>query len=729
VRRAKIGADEGARLGAVRDYDPGDLATDPALQEIATIAARRFDVPMALVTLVRESDQVFLARVGIDQCGTDRDVSFCSHALGSGDLLVVPDATLDPRFSGNPLVMGPPYVRFYAGVPLRLPSGHVLGTLCVVDQQPRNGFSARDRQALRALGMQALQKLEDLRLARAHAAGSHHFRQLAVRSSDAIASTDAHGRITFWNDAAERLLGAGASQALGRDLADFLPALHDPAAPPDQPLRPGAHVPIGESFDSDARRQDGALVPVSLSLLSTGQTVGAGYDVVLRDGAERHRADDLAYRATSQDALTGLPSRAVLIDRLEGHVARGEEVHLLRLGLTDLPEPNAADAGHARDLVLKEVAGRVVDSVRHGDTVSRLGTEFVVLRVATPGEPRSAALIVADRVLGSLISPVDTERQSVGLGAQIGIACFPKHADTAEALMEAAASALQQARREGRRTRRVFGEPMGRDPVENDSLHEPLVEALARGEFELFYQPQVDLGTGDLVGAEALIRWNHPQRGLLTPADFLDAIDNSPLAVAVGTWVLEAACSQAVVWRERHSTFRMGVNLFGMQLHSRGFAGEVLAILDRTGLPASGLELEITEKIMLNRSTEELGALSALHAQGVGIAFDDFGTGYASLCMLKDTPLTRLKVDRSFVKDIAEGGRDAMIVAAIATLGAGLGLDVLAEGIEDEAQWTLLRASGCRTGQGYWIGHPMRAADFDSWMRNQAVAQAAGVRT
>ncbi|MCC2976774.1 EAL domain-containing protein [Sphingomonas sp. PL-96] len=729
MRRAKIGADEGARLGAVRDYDPGDLAADPALQEIATIAARRFDAPIALITLVRESEQIFLARTGIDRSGTDRDISFCSHALGSDDLLVVPDATLDPRFAGNPLVVGPPYVRFYAGVPLRVPSGHVLGTLCVVDPQPRNGLSARDRQALRALGAQALGQLEALRLERAHAEGPHRFRQLAVQSSDAIVSTDAQGRITFWNDAAERLLGMDASQALGRALADFLPAIEGPAASRDKPFHPGRHVPVGEPFDSDARRKDGALLPVSLSLLSTGRDAGAGYDVVLRDGAARHRADDLAYRAASQDALTGLPSLAVLIDRLEGHTARGDEVHLLRLGLTDLPEPNAADPGHVRDLVLKEVAGRVVDSVRHGDTVTRLGTEFVVLRVATPGEPQSAALIVADRILGSLIAPAEAGEQPVRLGAHIGIACFPKHADTPDALMEAAAGALQQARREGRRTRRVHGEAMRRDPAENDGLHEPLVQALARGEFELFYQPQVDLGTGDLVGAEALIRWNHPQRGLLTPADFLGTIDNSPLAVPVGTWVLEAACSQAVVWRQRHSTFRMGVNLFGAQLHSRGFAEEVLAILDRTGLPASGLELEITEKVMLDRSTEELGALSALHAQGVGIAFDDFGTGYASLCMLKDTPLTRLKVDRSFVKDIAEGGPDAMIVAAVATLGTGLGLDVLAEGIEDEAQWTLLRASGCRTGQGYWIGHPMRAADFDAWMHDRAVGRTAGVRT
>jgi diguanylate cyclase (GGDEF)-like protein/PAS domain S-box-containing protein len=727
VRRAKISANEGARLAAVADYGWGHTDTDPGLTQIAELAARRFDAPVGLVTLVRETDQVFVARTGIDACGTPRDVSFCSHALESDDLLVVPDARLDPRFVANPLVVGPPHVRFYAGVPLRSPAGHVIGTLCVIDHRPRSGLSARDRQALRALGVQALQKLEDLRLAHARAGGPQRFREAAASSPEAITCTDARRRITFWNDAAARLLGVGSAEALGRDLAEFVPALRAQGAQAEQRFPPSSHVALGEPFDVDARRADGTGVSVALSIHASG--TAPGYDVVLRDIGSRRRSDDLAFQAANHDILTGLPNATVLAERLAEHVARGEQVHLLRVGLTGLDDANGGAAAGFRDVALKEVARRLVDSVGKGDTVSRLDAdEFAILRPAEPNESRSAALIVSDRVLGSLIAPVDVDKKRFRLGTQVGIACYPTHATTPETLMAAASAALHQARREGRRTRRVFGEALRHEALDHGDLDEALAQALARGEFELFYQPQVDLADGSMVGAEALIRWNHPERGLLAPADFLDQIEHGPLASAVGTWVLETACSQAVAWRRRAPGFRMGVNLFEAQFRSRDLAGEVLAILDRTGLSPAALELEVTEKIMLGDDAASVESLVSLHAQGVGVAFDDFGTGYASLCMLKNCPLTRLKVDRSFVKDIASGGADALIVAAVATLGTGLGLDVLAEGIEDEAQWALLRASGCRTGQGYWFGRPMPAPEFEEWMRHKAPAQSSGVR-
>jgi diguanylate cyclase (GGDEF)-like protein/PAS domain S-box-containing protein len=727
VRLAKISADEGARLDAIAEYGLDEASADPRLQEVADLAARRFAAPVALVTLVREEHQVFLARTGIDQQGTARDISFCSHALGSDDLLVVPDARLDPRFAANPLVTGPPHVRFYAGMPLRDPSGHVLGTLCILDYLPRSGLSARDRQALRALGAQALQKLEDLRLAHARAGGAHRFRQAAARSPDAVACTDAHGHIIFWNDAATRLLGITGAEALGRDLADFVPALRNDGV--DARGCFSSRVPVGEPVDLDVQRSDGMLVPVALTLTPGEEGAEPGYDVVLRDLAARRRSDNLAFQAANHDELTGLPTPTVLAERLAEHVARGEQIHLLRVGITGLHHVDNSPSSRARDAVVKEVARRLVESVGAADTVTRLGSdEFAILRLAAPDESRSDALVAADRVLGSLIAPVDAEDQPLRLGAQVGIACYPRHATSADELMEAASAALQQARREGGRRRRVYGEALRHEVIQERELDDALAHALARGEFELFYQPQVDLADGRIVGAEALIRWNHTERGLLAPADFLDQIEHGPLAADVGTWVLETACSQAVAWRRKAPGFRMGVNLFEAQFRGRDLAGEVLAILERTGLSPSALELEVTEKIMLANEGARVEALKSLHARGIGIAFDDFGTGYASLCMLKNCPLTRLKVDRSFVKDIVADGTDALIVGAIASLGAGLGLDVLAEGIEDEAQWFLLRASGCRTGQGYWFGRPMPARQFEEWMREKTPAQIREVR-
>ncbi|MBB3910795.1 putative bifunctional diguanylate cyclase/phosphodiesterase [Sphingomonas desiccabilis] len=716
MRRAKISVDEGARLAAVAEYGLSDPKTDARLQEIAGLAARRFEAPVALVTLVRETDQMFVAVLGLQESGTPRDISFCSHALDSDDLLIVPDATLDPRFSGNPLVLGPPHVRFYAGAPLRSPSGHVVGTLCVIDRRPRSGFSARDRQALRALGVQAAQRLEELRLAHARAGGPHRFRQAAGASPDAVASTNAKGQVAFWNEAAVRLFGVPASEAMGRDLVEFLPSLRNQ---PDTSARPDERV------DGDARGRDGSLFPVEVLLHASP----SGQDVVVRSIESRRRSDDLAFHAANRDTLTGLPNRVVLMERITEHLARGEQIHLLHVGLEGLHHLDPAASPGSRDLALQKVARRLVESVSPADTVTRLDEdEFAILRPAEAGEPRSAALVVADRILGSLIAPVEIGKQRLRLRAQVGIACFPKHADTTDALMAAAGVALQDARREGRRTRRVYGETLKHEPLEEGESGETLAQALARGEFELFYQPQVDLVDGSLIGAEALIRWNHPERGLLIPGEFLDQIEHGPLAVDVGTWVLETACSQAVGWRRREPRFRMGVNLFEAQFRGRDLAGEVRAILDRTGLSPAGLELEVTEKIMLRNDAATLEALVSLHAQGVRVAFDDFGTGYAALSMLKACPLNRLKVDRSFVQDIKNDGPDALIVAAIATLGAGLGLDVLAEGIEDEAQWELVRTSGCRSGQGYLFGRPMPASQFEDWMRHQASPRSSEVR-
>jgi len=729
VRLAKISANEGARLAAVADYGWPDIAAHPALTQLTKLAARRFDTSTAVVTLVREFDQVFVASTGIDGQGTPRDISFCSHALESDDLLVVPDARLDPRFAGNPLVIGPPYVRFYAGAPLRSPAGHVVGTLCVIDHRPRNGMSARDRQALRALGAQAAQRLEDLRLAHARTLGNDGFRRAAARSPDAVAFADARGRITFWNEAAARLLALDSENAVGRDLGEVVPALRSHIALDGTSFSPNGLMPFGEPFDADARRGDGTLVPVTLTIHSNGQGGPCAYDIVLRDITARRRSDDLVFEAAHRDALTGLPNPNVLIERLGEHIERGEQVHVLCVGITGLQHIDGGASAHLREMMVKEVAQRLVESVGYGDTVTRLEADaFAILRVADRDETPSAPLVVADRILGSLIAPVHVEKQRVRVSAQVGIACYPKHATTADALMAAASAALHQARREGRRVRRVFGEAENHEALDRDDLDEALAQAFARGEFELFYQPQVNLADGSMVGAEALIRWNHPERGLLLPAEFLDQVEHGPVASAFGTWVLETACSQAVAWRRRAPGFRIGVNLFEAQFRSRDLAGEVLAILDRTGLSPDALELEVTEKIMLDDDPSSLASLAALHDRGVSVAFDDFGTGYASLCMLKNCPLTRLKIDRSFVQDIASGGTDALIVASVAALGTGLGLDVLAEGIENETQWAMVRASGCHTGQGFWFGHPMPAPEFEEWMRNKPPAHVSGVR-
>ena len=721
MRIAKILPGEHERLAALSDYDLSEGEQDSGLQEVAQLAARLFHVPIALVTLVGSARQVFAGRTGTEYCGTDRDVSFCSHALGSDEILVVPDSALDPRFFDNPLVTGDPHVRFYAGAPLRTHAGQVLGTLCIIDHEPRNGLSARDRRSLRHLAALALDKLEHRRLSVAGRVGQQRFQNIAATSPDAIVCADRDGRITFWNATAERLFGYGVPEALGSDLDIIVP----------QRMRGGHRNGlrgvadggetrlVGKTIELDALHKNGREIPVELSLSMWHEGGRVSFGAIIRDISERRVNEDKLFQLAHHDALTGLPNRTVLFGRIGELVGRGEPAHLLYVDLDGFKPVNDTVGHQVGDAVLKEVAERLVECARSCDTVARVGgDEFVLLVPADGNQGRVAAdpERMADCVMAALCAPFRVAGHVVHLGASIGIASTPDHGTTADELISAADLAMYQAKREGRRCRRVFSERLRREALARRGREEELRRATDRGEFTLFYQPQVSLADGRVIGAEALIRWQHPDRGLLDPDAFLPAVEEALLAVEVGSWVLETACAQAVAWRRRVPGFRMAVNLFEAQFGTGTLAAQVRSVLERTGLEPAGLELEVTENVILRHDTTMLEALRALHDEGVAVAFDDFGTGFASLSMLKTYPLSRLKIDRSFVRDISVNRTDALIVGTVAALGNGLGLDVIAEGVEDEGQRDLLHVSGCSSGQGFLFGRPMPAAAFERWM-------------
>ncbi|SEN27771.1 PAS domain S-box-containing protein/diguanylate cyclase (GGDEF) domain-containing protein [Sphingomonas gellani] len=718
MRIAKLLPDESERLAALDEYGVEEGEVDSGLDDVTDLAARLFGVTTALVTLVGDTRQLFAGRTGTQLCGTDRNVSFCSHALDGDDLLVVPDARLDPRFFDNPLVSGEPGIRFYAGVPLRNHAGHVLGTLCLIDPQPRAGLPARDRKALRELAALALNKLEQRRLETARRAGQRRFHNIAATSPDAIVCADDQGRITFWNATAEKLFGFTRAEAIGNGLDLIVPhhmrgghgnGLHRVAGG-------GAPRLVGKTIELNAMHRDGHEFPIELSLSMWREDGHASFGAIMRDISERRRNEDKLFHLAHHDPLTGLPNRNVLFDRIAERIDQHCPAHLLFVDMDGFKPVNDT-AGHGvGDAVLKQVGDRLVECVGAVDTVARIGgDEFAVLIVPSEGHgaPTDDPDHAADCIIASLGKPYAVEGQAVHLGASVGIASFPAHAHSAEELISGADLAMYQAKREGRRCRRTFNVALREQALARREREEELRRAIDGDEFELFYQPQVDLADGRLIGAEALLRWNHPERGLVGPGDFLPAIEQGLLATEIGTWILEVACSQAVAWRRILPGFRMGVNLFSAQFGTGTLAALVAAVLDRCGLDAAGLELEVTENIILRHDATMLDALRTLHDSGVGIALDDFGTGYASLSVLKTYPLTRLKIDRSFVRDMRTDHTDALIVSTIAALGNGLGLDVIAEGIEEEGQRALLQVSGCRSGQGYLFGHPMPAKDFE----------------
>lgn len=705
---------EDARLAALAEYDLVGSAPAPAFTQIVSLAARLFQVPTAFVSLLDRDRQVFHAKVGLSLCETDREVAFCSHTIAQIDPLVVLDATLDPRFHDNPLVTGPPHIRFYAGIPLHAPTGHAVGTLCLADTRPRNSFSDADRQILRQLADLTLDRLELRRLEVAERASQSRFIQIASTSPDGIVCADATGHITFWNAAAEQMFGYGAAEAVGQPIDLIVPermrgghggGLHRVAGGGKPRL-------LGKTVELPARHKDGTEFPIELSLSRWQEEGRAAFGSIVRDIRERRANEERLFRLAHLDPLTELPNRAVLCERLTEIVTAARAVSVLMFDLDGFKEINDSHGHATGDAALKAMAARLLACVRPIDTVSRLGGDEFVLLMPDIADPLRAAE-VADTIIAAVAEPFEHEGQTLRLGTSVGIALAPTHGDSADDLLSCADLALYQAKGDGRHCHRLFTPVLRQQAQRVHACRDELGRAVERGEFVLFYQPQVRLSDGALAGAEALIRWQHPERGLLAPAAFLDVLDRSRYAAPVGDWVLRTACEQAVAWRDTGAPeFRMGVNLCSAQVQRGDLAKTVQAILTDTGLPAAGLELEITENIVLRHDAEVIAALRVLREVGVGIAFDDYGTGYASLSLLKRFPLTRLKIDRSFVTGMLASHQDVTIVRAILQLGHGFKLAVIAEGIETEAEHARLRAKGCQEGQGYLFGKPMPADVF-----------------
>ncbi|SOE46596.1 putative bifunctional diguanylate cyclase/phosphodiesterase [Orrella dioscoreae] len=429
------------------------------------------------------------------------------------------------------------------------------------------------------------------------------------------------------------------------------------------------------------------------------------------DMARKRENDDLR-KLSSFDPLTGLANRGIFYRRVEEVLSHPSSAAILMVDLDGFKDINDT-MGHAvGDVILRELAARLARTVGLCDTVARLGgDEFAILQPNVMDLKQATEL--AQAVLARVAEPISVQGQELRLTASCGVALAPLHAHEALELVGNADLALVKAKAVGRGRIFVFVPNLRLEAVARRLYGMELHRAVANGEFLLFYQPQIKLASGELTGAEALLRWRHPQLGLLAPGVFLPSLEGGPLAATVGSWVLDEACSQAAFWRRSGAhDFRIGVNLFGVQFRVGDLATEVMETLARHGLPPEALELEITENIVLNNDDTALEILRRLRAHGVGISFDDFGTGYASLSLLKTHPLTRIKIDRSFVSGILESKRDATVIRAILDVAHSFDLCTIAEGIETDAQRERLLAEHCEEGQGYLFGRPLPAQQF-----------------
>lgn len=439
------------------------------------------------------------------------------------------------------------------------------------------------------------------------------------------------------------------------------------------------------------------------------------------DAARWREHEARLHRLAHFDTLTGLSNRNAFTQALQQALdqARGTSttVAVVVLDLDDFKIVNDTLGHDAGDAVLREAAQRLQSALPAGANAARFGSDEFALVLRGDADPDLIAQTV-EHLLDAVTGRYDYAGDVIHLEASAGLSFSSGAPDEAADLVAFADLALYQAKSAGGRSCRRFTPEMQADAHARRQLDLELRRALADDEFELYYQPQMDLINGKLIGAEALLRWRHPQRGLVQPMDFIDALARSPIAARVGSWILHEACAEAVTWRSHGGQpLRIGVNLFPVQVSNGELLEDVDSALLRSGLAAHQLELEITENIALQYDGDTGVALAELRRRGVRLAFDDFGTGYASLSILQRLPVDRIKIDRSFINDILSRHGDAAIVRSIVMISRNLDLRVIAEGVETAEQASMLRAIGCHEAQGYRYGRPMPADDFTDFVR------------
>lgn len=583
---AALPPDEAARLDALRAHRLLDTPPDPRVDAFIRVAAQLYDVPISAVSLVDEDRQWFKSAKGLHVSQTPRDVAFCAHAiLKPGSVMVVEDATKDPRFVDNPMVTGAPEIRFYAGAPIVTASGHALGTLCIIDTKPRE------------------------------------------------------------------------------------------LDPPDR-----------------ARLADLA------------QGVAAVIDL--------HRASVSLQRAATHDSLTGIANRALfevrLADAVEGSLL-GSVCALLCIDVDHFKAVNDRFGHAGGDVVLREAAARISRTIRGADIAARIGGDEFAVLLAGPFPPH-APQNFAERLLVALAAPIEVAGQIVKMSASIGIAVGPADGLDGTSLMRAADVALYRAKDEGR-GRIALAADTHPNPaaLRPRSMEDDLRAAISDDGFSLVWQPYLDLASGRTIGQEALLRWDRPGHGPMSPTVFIPAAEACGLIAAIDSWVLHQACAQAATWPVPQD---VSVNMSPHWFCLGDLTELVGGALAKSGLDPSRLVVEITERTMINHPEIARERIAELQDLGVRVALDDFGTGYSSLGCLESFMFSEIKLDRSFINDLGRNPRAEAVARAIIGLGRSLEVTICAEGVESEAQLAFLRREGCDIVQGFLLGRPLPVPAF-----------------
>ena len=560
------------------------------------------------------------------------------------------------------------------------------------------------------------QKLAELRL--------HQAARVFENTSEGVMITDADQRITAVNQSFTRITGYGEDEVRGREPAILRSGRHDD----DYYRRMWAAIHTSGRWQGEIwnRRKDGADYPEWLNISVVRDDAGAiiNYIGVFADITSIKEAQDKLEYTAHHDALTGLPNRLLFRDRMEQTLAisrrNGRGVALHFIDLDRFKVINDTLGHEAGDLLLQEVSRRLVSCLREEDTVARMGgDEFVVIQKGI-AQPEDAALL-STRMLAEINRPFSLAGHEISTSLSIGISLYPQDGDDVSALLKNADAAMYRAKEKGRNGYQYYSNEMTAAGIERLELESDLRQALSRNELRVYYQPQIDIASGQIVGAEALVRWQHASRGLIPPSVFIPMAEDNGMIGLLGEWVLDVACADAMAWQTAGlPPLRVAVNVSGRQIGNDHVVDKVAAALKNSGLAPQFLEVEVTESVVMQDAARAISTLNALRDMGVTLAIDDFGTGYSSLSYLKRFPLNKLKIDKSFVDGMVDDPDDAAIVMAIIAMAQSLRHTVIAEGVETAAQVERLRAYGCDEIQGFFFSPPLPGEQFVEFLRDAA---------
>ena len=662
-------------------------------------------------------------------------VGSCGTAAFTGERVVVEDIATHPYWAQYKDLAASAGLGACWSQPILSSSGQVLGTFAIYGQAPHSPEASDIVLIEQSAGLASI-AIERSVAARLLQSSEAHYRLLTEDASDVVWRQDADNRFTYISPSDERMRGFRASEVVGQHVFDLLTDEGIALVTARVQARTiddarGVHSEP-ESFEVQQRCKDGSLIwtEVVTKVDRDAQGVLIGFHGISRDITRRKAAEEQIRSLAFYDPLTLLPNRRLLMDRLEKALSAGirhqRNGALLFVDLDNFKTLNDTLGHDKGDILLQQVAQRLSTCIRDCDTVARLGgDEFVVMLEDLSKDPLEAAKqaeLVGAKILSTLNKNYRLASYEHHSTPSIGITLFGELSEGIDEPLKRADLAMYQAKAAGRNTLRFFDPQMQDVVTARAAMEDGLRDALAHQQFLLHYQAQVDSG-GKTIGAEALLRWMHPKRGMVSPAEFIPLAEETSLILPLGSWVMETACTQLALWSTHTATahLTLSVNVSARQFHQIDFVDQVRAVLAHTGANPQRLKLELTEGLLVTNIEDVIAKMTALKAVGVGFSLDDFGTGYSSLSYLKRLPLDQLKIDQGFVRDILIDPNDAAISKMVIVLADSLGLTCIAEGVETQAQRNFLAGQGCHAYQGYLFSRPLPIAAFEAFLTESVV--------